>query len=162
MTPLTEVTLATDGSCLRNPGGATGWAWVAEDGSWEADGAHTGTNQTAELQAVLMALRDWPTAHLVIQIDSQYALTAATTYGERWAKNGWRTATGNSVANLALVKGLHLQMTRRRAAALTTRFVKVPGHDPGNRWPLNTAADEHARRAARHAAHRSEPPRARG
>ena len=34
----------------------------------------------------------------------------------------------------------------------TVKFVKVPGHDPGNKYPLNTAADILANDAAEQAA----------
>jgi hypothetical protein len=38
------------------------------------------------------------------------------------------------------------------ARAGTVEFVKVPGHDPGNKFPLNTAADIIANDAAEQAA----------
>ena len=47
------ITVSTDGSCLRNPGGAIGWAWVDHAGGSASGGAVSGTNQIAELMAVL-------------------------------------------------------------------------------------------------------------
>ena len=46
------ITVSTDGSCLRNPGGAIGWAWVDHAGGSASGGAPSGTNQVAELTAV--------------------------------------------------------------------------------------------------------------
>ena len=54
------VLVATDGSCLRNPGGPTGWAWVRADGAWASGGRPEGTNQIGELMAVVLALTDHP------------------------------------------------------------------------------------------------------
>lgn len=143
-----EVVLACDGSCLSNPGGPTGWAWVREDGTWASGGQPTGTNQVGELWAVLSALRDFPVEPLTIQIDSAYAMKTATTWAELWARNGWVTKEGARVANLSLVQAIHRRMVVRDAPV---RFVKVPGHDPEHRFPLNDAADRQARMAAVHA-----------
>ena len=41
------ITVSTDGSCLRNPGGAIGWAWANHDGTSDSGGAPSGTNQIA-------------------------------------------------------------------------------------------------------------------
>ena len=43
------ITVSTDGSCLRNPGGAIGWAWVDhEGGSWhhELDASNCPSGET--------------------------------------------------------------------------------------------------------------------
>lgn len=143
-----EILLATDGSCLRNPGGPTGWAWVADDGRWASGCQPSGTNQVGELWGVLSALRDFPTRPLAIQVDSEYAMKVATVWATSWQRNGWRTRSGDTVANLELVMSIHRQMTVRTEPV---RFIKVPGHDPHNRYPLNTAADQRAGAAARHA-----------
>jgi len=44
-TAVAQVLVATDGSCLRNPGGPTGWAYVRSDGHWAYGGDPVGTNQ---------------------------------------------------------------------------------------------------------------------
>jgi ribonuclease HI len=49
------------------------------------------------------------------------------------------------VANAAIVKAIWAALDGR---AGTVEFVKVPGHDPGNQFPLNTAADIIANDAA--------------
>lgn len=143
-----KLTVATDGSCLRNPGGATGWAWVAEDGRSCAGGAPTGTNQVGELYAVLTALRAFPVEDLTIQIDSEYAMNVSTHWGAGWARRGWRTAAGDPVKNLPLVK-LIVHLMRTRPAPV--HFEKVPAHDSSGRWPLNDKADILAKTAAKRA-----------
>lgn len=141
------VTVGTDGSCLRNPGGPTGWAWVDHAGTWRAGAIATGTNNIGELWGILAALRDHPTGPLTIQTDSQYALTCITN-SQKWAKAGWVLRDGSLVANKALLVAI-----RRRIDARDTppRFEKVPGHDPQERWPLNTHADKCAHWAAEQA-----------
>ena len=63
------LTVGTDGACLGNPGPA-GWVWVDERGNHHASGQAHGTNNIAELNAVLSALRDnHEIVRLIIQID---------------------------------------------------------------------------------------------
>lgn len=140
--------MACDGSCLKNPGGATGWAWAAEDGRWASGYQPVGTNQVAELWGLLSVLRDFPDVPLLIQLDSEYARKVAVTWAPRWALSGWRTAGKQPVKNLALVQAIHRRMTVREQPV---RMVHVPGHDRANRWPLNTLADKYAATAAQHA-----------
>lgn len=144
---LPEVLVACDGSCLRNPGGATGWAWVASDGRWASGCQAKGTNQVAELWGLLSVLRDFPVEPLAVQIDSEYAMGVAQAWAVHWARNGWKTREGKKVANLNLVMAIHRRMVTREAPI---RFIKVPAHDPGNRFPLNTAADQRAKAAAKY------------
>lgn len=141
-----EVLVACDGSCLANPGGPTGWAWVAQDGSWASGCQPSGTNQVAELWGVLSVLRDFPLDPLCIQVDSVYAMKCSREWRVAWKKRGWRTMSGDPVKNLTLVKAIDAQLSMR---ADPVRFAKVPGHDRANRWPLNTEADRRAKSAAR-------------
>ena len=140
-----ELLVATDGSCLRNPGGPTGWAWVAEDGRWFAACQPSGTNQIGELWGVLSVLRDFPDVPLVIHIDSVYAMKVATSYRTAWARNGWRTREGKPVSNMNLVLAIDRRLTQRDEPV---RFIKVPSHTDDPRWSLNAAADKRARGAA--------------
>lgn len=139
--------VACDGSCLKNPGGPIGWAWVTDENTWESGCQPAGTNQIAELAALLAVLLAYPDRPLTVQIDSEYAMKCAGRWAKQWARRGWVTANGTPVKNLALVQHLHTAMTSRPLGAVVT-LEKVPGHDPNNRWPLNTRADEKARAAA--------------
>ena len=52
--------LFTDGSCLKNPGGPGGWAFIFIDKDREihmSDGEKSTTNNKMELQAVIEGLR---------------------------------------------------------------------------------------------------------
>ena len=82
--PVEALTVGTDGACIGNPGPA-GWAWVDEHGNYHASGQAHGTNNIAELSAVLSALRDHPgIERLFIQIDSTYARDCSTTWRAGW------------------------------------------------------------------------------
>jgi ribonuclease HI len=143
-----SLTVGTDGACLGNPG-PCGWAWVDEHGNYHSTGQSQGTNNIAELSAVLDALRDHPdVAHLVIQIDSTYARDCSTKWRAGWERNGMRNSKRQPVANAEIVKAIWAEMDSRDG---TVEFVKVPGHDPGNMFPLNTAADILANDAAERA-----------
>ena len=143
-----SLTVGTDGACLGNPG-PTGWAWVDEHGSYHSTGQAMGTNNIGELRAVLDALNDHPeVAQLVIQTDSTYARDCATTWRAGWERNGMRNSKRQPVANADIVKAIWAALDDRGG---TVKFVKVPGHDPGNQFPLNTAADILANAAAEQA-----------
>lgn len=143
-----SLTVGTDGACIGNPGPA-GWAWVDQDGNYHSMGLSDGTNNIAELNAVLLALRDHPdVAELIIQIDSTYARDCSTTWRAGWQRNGMRNSKKKPVANADIIVAIWEALDARPG---TVNFVKVPGHDPGNQFPLNTAADQLANDAAEHA-----------
>src|SRR5450756_935143 len=143
-----SLTVGTDGACLGNPGPA-GWAWVDEHGNYHSSGLASGTNNIAELRAVLDALRDHPDVdHLVIQIDSTYARDCSTTWRAGWQRNGMRNSKRQPVANAGIVEAIWAALDSR---AGTVEFVKVPGHDPQNQPPPNTAAELIDRAAAEQA-----------
>lgn len=134
--------VATDGSCLKNPGGKTGWAWVAEDGRWQSGSLPEGSNNIGELMAAIAALH----AHrkvekLHLEIDSQYVLNIAQKWGKAWRRKGWKKADGSPVANIKLVSRL-LDLVDR--PGLTMEWVR--GHN--GHW-LNELTDERAGSAAR-------------
>ncbi len=140
------ITVSTDGSCLRNPGGAIGWAWVDHDGGSAAGGLAVGTNQVAELMAVHEAVLAHPGAEgLHIESDSLYAIKCASVWVGGWRRKGWRTASGGPVLNLALVQGIDRAIAERPGPVT---FAWVRGHD-GDRF--NEEADRLAGIAAREA-----------
>jgi ribonuclease HI len=61
--------VATDGSCLRNPGPG-GWCWYVDDDCWAAGGEAETTNNRMELTAVAMLLEAVPRGGVHIQADS--------------------------------------------------------------------------------------------
>lgn len=140
------ITVSTDGSCLRNPGGAIGWAWANHDGTHASGGVASGTNQIAELMAVLEAITAHPGDEpLRIEADSQYAIKCASEWVHGWKRKGWRTASGGPVQNLALVQAIDKAIAQRSGPV---SFSWVRGHQ-GDRF--NERADELAGIAAREA-----------
>lgn len=138
------IIVSTDGSCLRNPGGAIGWAWIAhEGGRFDSGGAASGTNQVAELTAVLRAIEAHPGSEpLLVESDSQYAIRCASEWVAGWKAKGWRTASGEPVKNLELVQAIERAIADREGPV---RFHWVRGH-VGN--PFNERADQLAGLAA--------------
>lgn len=138
------IIVSTDGSCLKNPGGAIGWAWVNHLGPQASGGSASGTNQIAELRALLEAIRahggDEP---LLIESDSQYAIKCASEWLPGWKRKGWRTAGGTPVKNIDLVQAIDRAITEREGPV---RFRWVRGH-VGNEF--NEMADQLAGAAAR-------------
>lgn len=143
------VLVSTDGACLKNPGGPSGWAWYASDNCWAAGGFDVGTNQQAELLAMLAVLTQVP-HHVPLRIltDSQYTLKACTVWMKGWKAKGWKRADGQPVMNLDLMQALDRAMAAR-TAKFTIEWVK--GH---NANPMNENADYRCGNAARAAAQR--------
>ncbi|MBC7300447.1 MAG: ribonuclease HI [Nocardia sp.] len=138
------IIVSTDGSCLRNPGGAIGWAWVNHAGPADSGGAASGTNQIAELRGVLEAILAHPgTEPMLIESDSQYAIKCASEWITSWRRNGWRTSTGGAVKNVEIIKQIDRAITAREGPV---RFRWVRGH-VGNYF--NEQADKLAGEAAR-------------
>lgn len=128
----------TDGSCLQNPGGRGGWAWVRPDGMY-GYGAHPSTtNNRMELQAAIEALRahlEHP--HVVVYSDSQYVVKAVMEWRLGWQRKGYA-----KVKNPELIRELHQLFE----SFPECRFEWVRGHAG---CPHNDRADELAGLAAR-------------
>lgn len=125
MAPPPIVRVYTDGSSLGNPGPG-GWAWWRHEACWAAGALPHTTNQQAELIAILMALKQVPT-HLRLQVvsDSQYGVNLANKWLKGWKRAGWRTGSGQPVANLTIVKHIDAAMIARD---YPPEFIWVRGH----------------------------------
>src|ERR1700712_5692825 len=88
------LTFGTDGSCLQNPDGPTGWAYVGQDGRYSFGGRAAGTNQIGELMAILTVLRDFPGRPLEIQSDSAHAIGWSSTWKVGWQRAGYVRKSG--------------------------------------------------------------------
>jgi ribonuclease HI len=140
MRPVTIIA-AADGSALGNPGPA-GWGWYVDEQCWAAGGWAHGTNNMAELTAVLDLLQQ--TAHLpddlLVYCDSTYVINSVTKWMAGWKRRGWKKGDGKPVLNVEIMKALDAAMTGRRV-----RFAWVKGHSGHE---LNEAADRLANAAA--------------
>ncbi len=121
--PLPRLTIATDGSCLSNPGGAGGWAWVVSEAEWAAGANPSTTNQRMELQAIGQAVRDFPDRALLIQSDSLYSIKCLTEWLPGWIKRGWKNSAKQDVANQDLIKYIAQLLVGR-----DVEFEHVRGH----------------------------------
>ncbi len=136
----------TDGSCLRNPNGPTGWAYACQDGSYSFGGRAVGTNQIGELMAILTVLRDFQHHPLQIESDSAYAIGCASTWKAGWQRAGYVRKTG-PIANLDIIREIHRLIDGR---GHPVGFIKVKAHLLDESvHPLNVRADELAGRGAR-------------
>lgn len=133
---LTASEIYTDGSCLENPGGPGGWAFVTVKGEEreetrreESGHEASTTNNRMELRAILEALKrvqdgDDPDLYT----DSKYALF---TTQKKW----------EAKQNLDLLRQIWEEVDR-----VNVDFAHVPGHS-GHQY--NERADKLARNAAR-------------
>jgi len=100
-----------DGACQGNPGEAGSGLSIYEgpDNPTLLYGAYNpkGTNNTAELNALLKALQIASKASkTTIYTDSKYSMDAITTWAYGWKRNGWKKK-GGEIKNLALIKATH-------------------------------------------------------
>ena len=97
-----EVEITVDGSCLGNPGPG-GWAcilWYGESERVLQRGVPRATNNRMEMTAAIKGLRALRRPCQVrVLTDSEYLLRGMTQFLERWQPNGWRSASGNGIAN---------------------------------------------------------------
>ena len=140
------ILIASDGSSHQNGfGGPMGWAWAREDGAWLSNGWHTGSNQRAELFAILSVLLAHPRTYVRVQMDSQYAMNVTEKWSVGWAKRGWTKPDGKPIANLDIIKPIRELMEAR---SVPIEFQWVKGHLKSNQFPLNTVADVRAGEAS--------------
>ena len=145
--PDADYIIHTDGSCLRNPGGAGGWAAVIETAATGAVEEKSGgdpetTNNRMELTAALMARSAVPEGvRVALYTDSQYLKNAFTKFWlPAWKKRGWKKADGEPVLNQDLWVQLDAAFAARQV-----QFHWVKGH-AGN--PRNERCDALARAEA--------------
>lgn len=135
-----RIPVATDGSCLGNPGPG-GWAWAVSEDEWGAGGNSHTTNNLMELRALYEALRAFPPqTPLLILADSQYVIRIFTEWIDGWRSRGWRTGDKKPVSNrpnIELVAGL--------LAGRDVEWEHVKGHAGHD---LNELVDLRARAAA--------------
>lgn len=88
------IRLWTDGCCLSNPGGAGGWAVIAERAGkvvFQLSGADASTtNNRMELTAVIEAIKHVAEGKTQIVSDSTYVVKGATVWLPRWKEKGWQ------------------------------------------------------------------------
>ena len=142
-----RVVIGTDGASRGNPGRA-GWAWAITPGCWQAGSIPRGTNNEAELMAIVRALHAVPAGVPVTLLsDSQLCVNTLTKWARGWRRKGWVKADGRPVKNRELVEaGLTLIEAREAVGGKGHTLIQwVRGH-AGH--PLNEAADRFATRAA--------------
>lgn len=132
------ITVATDGSCLGNPGPAA-WAWYVGEHAWHAGSLGHSTNNVGELTAILMAALELPgSADVECRADSQYAIRCLTRGGGGWL-SGWERSgklhDDTRLANAPLIRAI-VNTLDQRSGAWTFRWVKGHATDP-----LNCAVD---------------------
>jgi ribonuclease HI len=135
-----------DGSCTKNPGGAVGFAAIILDETGalqEVDGAGpTGTNNSAELEAVILGLSALPDdAEGVLYSDSAYVVNAVNDWLPGSVACGFRNTRGKPIKNIEAFKRLVAQIARLGGRVILN-------HARGNSCPWMKRADMLARMKA--------------
>ena len=110
----------SDGSCLKNPGGPGGWAYVIIDDNHSIINKDYGsdkqtTNNKMELMGIIKALEyiinndsifSRKTNNFIMYVDSKYVCDGIKSWIKKWRMNGWVTSTKKPVLNEELWRQL--------------------------------------------------------
>jgi ribonuclease HI len=141
-----------DGACEPNPGNAGSGIIVYRDGKlaelWYGLYNPNGTNNTAELNALLSALLMAEKAQEQAQIfcDSVYAINCVSKWAAGWERKGWRKADGE-IKNLAIIQAAYAVYSKIESQV---ELIHVRGH-------MGNEGNELADRMAMHAVEMKEP-----
>lgn len=140
----TTASIFCDGACSGNGTrhARAGWAWAYWPGPARGEPDHydrgkpagAATNQRAELQALLEALRWWKGlggGPVTIYTDSMYTINCTTVWGPGWRRKGWRRDSGEPLQNLDLVQPL-VELWGSTAQVQGWRLQHVRGHQSGH------------------------------
>jgi len=106
----------TDGACSPNPGKSGTGVALYQHGKatdlWFGLYAANGTNNTAELNGLLMGMKLAQKClttfdHVEILSDSKYGIDSLTKWASGWEKKGWKKANGEPVKNPELIKSCY-------------------------------------------------------
>ena len=146
----------TDGSCLKNPDGPGGWAFIILDQDnniihKEFEGVTSTSNNKMELTAAIKVLSyissNYPDpVKIELFSDSQYVVKGIKDWIHGWIKKNWITSSGSDVLN----KDLWIILNNLRNSLVDRKFeIKfswVKAHS-GNLW--NERVDLMANQAAK-------------
>lgn len=130
-----------DGGAKPNPGKGAWGLWAVDSNGQHYNGwGYVGdmvTNNRAELYACIECLKMIRSLGWVLvdaYFDSRYVLDGVTIRIFDWVKNGWLTAEGNKIANLAEWKEIHALVLELQAKGVIINGHWVKGHSgvPGN------------------------------
>jgi ribonuclease HI len=87
----------TDGSCAQATTKCGGWGVIISNGVEFGGYLPNTTNQRAEIQAVLEALRycKYTNQKAIIYSDSTYVVNSCTKWGKKWSSDGWKKVIAN-------------------------------------------------------------------
>lgn len=135
-----DVNIYCDGACSPNPGkSGTGMAVYQKSELIELwYGLHQamGTNNTAELNGILEAMRyaaPLVAKNMQVQIlsDSKYSIDCITKWAKGWKNKGWTRGKGEEIKNLAIIQEC-FSLYEKIKANLTITHVKGHANIEGN------------------------------
>ena len=142
-----DTKIFTDGGCEPNPGEAGSGIAVYRDGVidelWYGAYNPMGTNNTAELNAFLQALKISLSEidrgrSVAILCDSKYTIQCITQWAINWEKKGWKKA-GGEIKNLELIQelfALHQSLKDRVQVLHVNGHVGVEGNELADRMSI--------------------------
>ena len=141
--PIKQVKIYTDGSCLGNPGPG-GWAALLHYKNSEkliVGHAHDTTNNRMELTAVIEGLKLLKHSCAVqLYTDSKYVMDGAQQWMKNWKAKNWMRTKKEPVKNVDLWQALDEALTQHHV-----NWTWVKGHSG---HPQNEVVDEAARNEA--------------
>jgi ribonuclease HI len=141
-----STTIYCDGACWKNPGKSGSGVIVYKEGEelpimFYGGYNKMGTNNTAELDALLAALviAEKAKGKVIIFSDSKYSIDSITNWAYGWAKKGWKKK-GGEIKNLEVIKKAHTLFVQLEKRGVSIQHVKghsgVEGNELADRMAL--------------------------
>lgn len=130
-----------DGACAGNPGPMGYAAVLLEDGQRETvlvGGADSGTNNQAELLAILLAVCG-------VQVDSDLVVHTDSRNAIGWLNDGWKCKTPELLAIIRQIRNVIAELRLRVTYVIVAGHSGVPGNERADRL---ASGEAQARRTA--------------
>ena len=137
--PSSKFIIVSDGACSKNPGPG-GWASIVvypnETVQEFGGGDPETTNNRMELKGFYYGLEEvydvrnkFPNTRILRAIsDSKYVLDGASSFVDRWEKNGWKTVAGGEVKNQDLWEKVAKSQKLLKESGFRIEYELVKGH----------------------------------
>lgn len=142
-----SVAIYTDGSCLKNPGGPSGYGYIIKGIACEYNntsdktefsgsaGYRVSTANRMELMGIIAALNKlmelketYPIICATLYSDSKYAVDGTNSWVKTWEKNNWLTSSSKDVLNKDLWMQILDLLRKLDEKGISFICKHIPGH----------------------------------
>lgn len=143
-----DIQIYCDGACSPNPGKSGTGIAIYQQGKlhslWYGLYNANGTNNTAELNGLLMAFKLAKQSiekgrTVEVLTDSKYSIDSITKWAAGWQRKGWKKANGEAIKNPELIKPiyeLYLQVKKSLKISHVKGHANIEGNELSDRMAV--------------------------